>query len=194
MTGRDVDRAGAGIHRDEIGGQDDGGARQKRMLRADAFDLAAGKRLHRLARSAPSRSRRKTAPPACRAQQRASPIAPSRSEFLHDVKLFWMNGDREIRRQRPWRRRPDDDARLAFQRAGHDRKLHVNRRVLAVLVFHFGFGQRGLRAGAPEDRLHRFVNQPFLHEDGEGAQDLRFVRRDRASGRDVPNRRRRRAA
>ena len=43
MTGRDVDGAGAGIHCDEIGGQDDGGAGQKGMLRTDPFELAAGK-------------------------------------------------------------------------------------------------------------------------------------------------------
>ena len=59
--------------------------------------------------------------------------------------------------------------------AGYDRKLHVDGRVFAVLIFDFGLRERGLRAGAPKDRLLRFVDQPFLDEDGERAQNLRFV-------------------
>ena len=43
MTGRDVHRASAGIHRHKISGENDGGARKKRMLRSDPVDLAAGK-------------------------------------------------------------------------------------------------------------------------------------------------------
>ncbi len=86
-----------------------------------------------------------------------------------------MHGDGEIGRQGPRRRRPDGDARFIFQRAGRDREFHIRGGVLAVLIFHLGFGQRSLRAGAPEDRLLRFVNEPLLHENGEGAEDVRFV-------------------
>ena len=43
MTGRDVHRASAGIHRHEISGENDGGARQKRMLRSHFVEFAAGK-------------------------------------------------------------------------------------------------------------------------------------------------------
>ncbi len=43
VTGRDMHRAGARVHRDEIGGQDDRLPIKKRMLRADLVDLAAGK-------------------------------------------------------------------------------------------------------------------------------------------------------
>ena len=37
------------VHGDELGQQDHGSARQKGMLRADAFEFVAGKRLHRFA-------------------------------------------------------------------------------------------------------------------------------------------------
>ena len=98
-------------------------------------------------------------------------------KFLRDVSLFWMDRNREIRRQSPRGRGPNDEGCLAREWAGHDRKLDVNRGVLPLLVFDFGLGQGGLRTGAPEDRLHRFINQPALHEDGEGAQDFGFVGR-----------------
>ncbi len=88
-----------------------------------------------------------------------------------------MNGDRHVRRQCPWCGRPDGDARLTRELTADDRELDVNRSVVALLVFHFGLGQRGLRARAPKDRLHRLVNQPFVHKNREGAKDFRFVLR-----------------
>ena len=60
-------------------------------------------------------------------------------------------------------------------RSTHDRKFDVNGGVVAVLIFHFGFSEGGLRAGAPEDRLLRLVHQAFLNENRERAQNLRFV-------------------
>ena len=57
----------------------------------------------------------------------------------------------------------------------HDWKFDVNGGVVAVLIFHFGFSEGGLRAGAPEDRLLRLVHQAFLNENRERAQNLRFV-------------------
>ncbi len=45
------------------------------------------------------------------------------------------------------------------------------------MVFNLGDRERGLRAGAPEDRLFRFVNEALLDENGERLQDLRLVSR-----------------
>ena len=64
---------------------------------------------------------------------------------------------------------------LSFHSPVATGNLHVNRGVVALLIFHFGFGERGLRAGAPEDRLLRLVHQAFLNENRERAQDFRFV-------------------
>ena len=63
----------------------------------------------------------------------------------------------------------------SFHSPRSDRKLHVNGGVVALLIFHLGFGESGLRAGAPEDRLLRLVHQAFLNENRERTQDLRFV-------------------
>ncbi len=69
--------------------------------------------------------------------------------------------------------------RLAWSFSGpvDDGKLDVDRGVCAVLILDLGLGQGGLRARAPKDRLHRFVNQPAFDKDGEGAQDFGFVGR-----------------
>ena len=64
---------------------------------------------------------------------------------------------------------------LPARLARRDRKLHVDRGVVPVLVFDLGFGQRGLRAGAPEHRLLALINEALFDEDGEGADDLRLV-------------------
>ena len=49
MARRDMDCAGPSIHGDELGGQNHGCAREKGVLRADAFESVAGKRFHRFA-------------------------------------------------------------------------------------------------------------------------------------------------
>ena len=64
---------------------------------------------------------------------------------------------------------------LSFAFAARDRELDVNGGVVAFLIFDFGFGQRGLRAGAPENRLLRLINEILFNEDGEGAQNFGFV-------------------
>src|SRR4029453_1401726 len=58
---------------------------------------------------------------------------------------------------------------------GRKGESHVNRGVIPVLVFHFGFGERGLRTCAPKNRLLRLINEPFLNEYGEGAQDFCLI-------------------
>src|SRR6266478_2553966 len=45
VTRRDVDRAGAGLHRDKVGGEHDCVAVEKRMSRFDLVDLCTRKRL-----------------------------------------------------------------------------------------------------------------------------------------------------
>ena len=108
----------------------------------------------------------------CQQQFLGSSIA---RKFLNDVQFSWINRDREVGRQRPRRCRPDRDARLIFPVAARDRKFHIHSRVVAVLIFDLRFGERSLGAGAPKNRLLRLVNQSFLNEDRECAQDFRFV-------------------
>ena len=116
-----MDRAGAGVHGDEISRQDDGGARQERMLRADAFDLFARKCLPRFV--ARFEKRRRTELRHELFRERTSLRNAVTPKFLHHVGFLGMDGDGEIRRQGPGRRRPDDDARFIFQRAADNRNF-----------------------------------------------------------------------
>src|SRR6266481_615523 len=70
---------------------------------------------------------------------------------------------------------PNRNACFARQFAAYDRKLDVNGGVVAFLIFHFGFSERRLRAGAPKDRLLRLINETFLNKHCESAQNFRFV-------------------
>ena len=96
-------------------------------------------------------------------------------KFLDDIDFLWIDSDGKVCRQSPRSSRPDGDACFSSQFAADDRKLNVNGCVIALLVLHFGFGERGLRAGAPKDRLLRLINETFLNENGERAQNFRFV-------------------
>src|SRR5215469_3738106 len=87
-------------------------------------------------------------------------------KFLNHVSLLCIHSDGEIRPQRPGSRRTDGDARsgreaVSFpyrcRRACYDWELHIDGFVVALLVFHFGFSEGGLRPRAPEDRLLRLV-------------------------------------
>ena len=75
------------------------------------------------------------------------------SELLDDVKFLWIDRDSEIGRQSPRRGCPNGNARFVFQFAASDRKLDVNSGVVALLIFDFGFSERGLRTSAPENGL-----------------------------------------
>src|SRR6267378_4038256 len=88
-----------------------------------------------------------------------------------------MKSERAIVRQRPGRGGPDDSAyvtansrRITFA-ATHDPKLHPDRRTGVVLIFDFGFGERGVVVDAPIDGLAATVNVALLHEIEESAGD-----------------------
>src|SRR5438067_1414329 len=75
----------------------------------------------------------------------------------------------------PWRSCPNRDACFTSQFAACDRKLNVNGGIIALLIFHFSFSERSLRAGAPKDWLLRLINETFLNKHRESAQNFRFV-------------------
>src|SRR6267378_3395167 len=100
-------------------------------------------------------------------------------DFIFGVRIHC---DREVCRQCPRRCCPDRDAHwlISWQTdfrhlVGTKRESHVNRGVVPVLVLHFGFGQRGLRACAPKNRLLRLINETFLNEYSESAQDFCLI-------------------
>ena len=97
-----------------------------------------------------------------------------------------MEGDGEVRRNRPRRRRPDQhgdraagergDARRELRRAVvGERKLDVDRRRHVIRVFHFGFGQRRAAVNAPMDRLLALIDEALLDESPERPRDRRLI-------------------
>ena len=99
------------------------------------------------------------------------------AELLDDVKFFWIDRDGEIGGQSPRRGCPNGNARFVFQFATYDWKFDVNGSVVAFLIFDFGFGESGLGASAPKDRLLRLIDETFLNKNGKGAQNFCFILR-----------------
>ena len=50
-------------------------------------------------------------------------------------------------------------------------ELHEDRGRGLLLILHLSLGKRGLRSGAPEDRLLAAVDESLLHHRTEGADD-----------------------
>ena len=97
-----------------------------------------------------------------------------------------MKRHRQVRRDRPWRRRPDEDrARRVRPVPGHgeparrgfvgERERDVDRRRRVVLVLDLGLGQRRAAVDAPVHRLLALVDQAALDELAERARDGRLV-------------------
>src|SRR5207237_7753568 len=86
-----------------------------------------------------------------------------------------MKRDREVRRNRPWRRRPDEDRHALAGESGYaprelvralrrERELDVDRWRHVVGVFDLGLRQRRAAMDAPVHRLLAFVDEPLLDE------------------------------
>ena len=97
-----------------------------------------------------------------------------------------MERDRQVRRNRPRRRRPDEhgdgpagqggQARCQLGRARlAQRELDVDRRRGVRFVLDLGLGQRGPAVRAPVDRLLALVDHVLLDEPAQGADDRGLV-------------------
>jgi hypothetical protein len=98
-----------------------------------------------------------------------------------------VEGERQVRGQRPGRRRPGHGGdRTAGERwmrlrepgrvLGREREADVDLRALVVLVvLDLGLGERRAAGDAPVDRLLRLVDEPLLGEGRELAHDRRLV-------------------
>src|SRR5713101_7660656 len=128
MPGGDVHATGARLHRHEVGCKNTRPSRQKGMLGGNSFHLVPRKRTDRFAGWLKTSRSAKSFHKCC--SQNQSFGNARLPEFASDIELIWMDSDREIRRQGPWRRGPDSDACLARQIAARDREFHINGRVL----------------------------------------------------------------
>ena len=112
--------------------------------------------------------------------------APRRNQRVLDVR---MHVQRLVGRNRPRGRRPNHrrDRRVGrcveperprelhpLCRIGQ-RKHHVDRNILAILVFDFGFGERAVAIEAPVDRLQASVEIALLQQAAERADLVGLV-------------------
>src|SRR5438067_2129884 len=173
MPRRDMDRSSPRIHRDKLRAKNHRAPWEQWMLRPETLELCAWECLDRLTGGLePSRETKGVDQFVCEHENFRHPLAP---KFLHDVDLFWINCDYEVRRQRPGCCRPDRDTRFPGELPSGNRELDENGLVIAFLIFYLGLGQGSLRPCAPKDRLFRLVNQSLLDEGGNDAQNLPLI-------------------
>ena len=111
------------------------------------------------------------------------------------VGQFGVEREREVRGQRPGRRRPGDEGQASRRGSAADecvaqgsrttgqRKADVDAARLLVLVLYLGLRERGLAGGAPVDRLLAPVERAGGGDPAEFADLLRLVaRRERQVG------------
>src|SRR5215467_13146732 len=98
------------------------------------------------------------------------------AKFLDYVLKLRMDGDSEIRRDRPGRRCPDCDRSPSGQRACLNREADIDRGIGPLLILNLSLGESRLGSCAPEDRFSALVDQILFYEICENGQDLRFVR------------------
>jgi len=108
------------------------------------------------------------------------------ADLVRPVGELRVEGDRQVRGDRPGRRGPDQDrdpppgelgdpsAQLGCSFRGK-RKLHVDGWGAVVLVLDFGLGESRPAVDAPVDRLLPLVDHALFDEPGQRAHDRRLV-------------------
>ena len=108
-------------------------------------------------------------------------------DLVRPVLEVGVERDGEVRRDRPRRRRPDQDGEVAAAgqlrhtladldgRIGGERELDEDRRRGVVLVLDLGFRQGGPAVDAPVHRLLALVDHPLLDELRQRPDDGRLV-------------------
>ncbi len=175
VTRRSVDGPGARVERDVVTEHAERRPRVERMLEADVFQLLALHLRDRWTERFPGDARDSR-------RERLRDDHGTSVDLVRRVVELGMERDRQVRRNRPRRRRPDQDRHGAsrefgdalreFIRAlGRERELHVDRRRRVILVFDFRFRERGAAVNAPVHRLLALVDQPLLDEPAERPRD-----------------------
>ena len=179
VAGRGVDDAGAGFERDVVGEHADRRAIVERVLERQPIEHLALHHDDRIAeRLAGGLAHR---PGQVGGEDDHPPV-----ELVGAVVEVGMEGDGQVGRDGPGRRRPDQDRHLAAGKRRDARReiasrrrrqgeLDVDRRRGVVLVLDLGLGQRGAAVRAPVHRLLALVDEPLLDEAAQRAGDRRLV-------------------
>ena len=116
----------------------------------------------------------------------------SRGRIRDDVLELRMKREGAVRGQRPGRGGPDERADVAVESqlfrffARNHRKPHPDGRTGVVLVFHFGFGQRGAVEDAPVHGLQAAIDVTLLVKIEKRAGDRSLIARVHREVRPVP--------
>ena len=181
VSGSRVHRTGSLFERHIIGKHTDGIALVQRMRESNAFELLA---LH----ARDWHTERTGNRLADRLRELLRNDHRAAVDVVRRVVELGMKRDRHVRRNSPWRRRPDEDRYVPSRERRHargefsgafriDREFHVNRRRRVVGVLDFRFRERGAAMDAPVDRLLAFINKFPADELPEGARDVRLISR-----------------
>ncbi len=191
VAGRRMHHAGAGVERDVVREESGRVAIQPGMPEAQVLELAALRLGQRRAQPG-----RRTGASSARAPARLGSLLQRLGEHEHvagaldrveRVVCVGVERERQVRRQRPRRRRPDHGEHALAGEAGvpgreavavrlGEGEAHVDRRAHVVLVvLHLGLGERRAARDTPVDGLLRLVDEPSLDEQGELAHDRRLV-------------------
>mgnify|MGYP003694301307 CR=1 FL=1 len=148
MTGRGVHRASAGLERDDTCPA----RRPNRARTADAGSECA--RTHRLSSARPARPKVRPVAAADRRCERLRDNDGAAVDVERGVVELRMKRDRQIRWNRPGRRRPDQNRHVTSRerralratssdvRSSAKREFHVDRRRRVIFVLDFGFRER----------------------------------------------------
>ena len=161
VAGRDVDEAGAGVGGDEVGGEEPAGAPAERMLVGERGEFVSGDGALDLIAARPAALLRDGF------EQRIAdeidiPVG-------HDARVeeVGVEGDGEVRGERPGRGGPDEEEGVRLAR---ELELHIDGLADVVGVFHLGLGERGAAGDAPIHRLLAAIDEALRDEVGEEAQ------------------------
>ena len=177
---RGMHGARALLERHVFGENADRLARVERVLEAQVLELRALHLRDWLAERPPGRLRYAW-------RQRFGEDHRASVDVIRGVIEVGMKCDRQVRRNRPRRRRPDEHRDRPSRERGHprgdglaarrrQRELDVDRRRRVILVLDFSFGERRAAVDAPMDRLLALVDEPLLDELAERPRDRRLVR------------------
>jgi hypothetical protein len=179
VSRRGVHRTGSGVERDVIGEHAERRPCVERVLEPDVLER----------RSLEARDR-------CVERTAGGLGHLRRQRFRHDhdaaaclvrgVVEVRVERDRQVRRNRPRRRGPDQhrhvpplelrEPRRELVRAlRRQRELHINRRRGVLLVFDFRLGKRGPAVDAPMDGLLALVDEALVDEFPQGARDRGLI-------------------
>ena len=166
VTRRDVDEAGAGVGGDEVGGEEPARARAEGVFVGERGEFVGGDGALDLVAAPPGAFLRDGF------EERVADEIDISVGVDARVEERRVEGDGEVRGERPGRGGPDEEEGVRLAR---ELELHIDRLADVVGVFHLGLGERGAARDAPIHRLLATIDEALRDKVGEEAQLIGLV-------------------